>query len=125
MYLDYETYSGMGGKAERTAFPRLEYLARSKIDRYTQNRVREMAAVPEAVLRCMVELINAMSISDPSQSAASAPLSGFSNDGYSESYAEPVTAEKLEDNLYWLICDYLVTETDDNGTPLMWRGVTA
>ena len=57
--------------------------------------------------------------------AAEAPLSGFSNDGYSESYAEPVTAERLEANLYGLILAYLSTETDDSGTPLLWLGVDA
>ena len=125
MYLDFATYKSMGGSAEETAFPRLEYLAEKKIDRYTQGRVKAMEAVPEAVQRCMVEIINAMSAADPAKMAAEAPLSGFSNDGYSESYAEPVTAERLEANLYGLILDYLSTETDDSGTPLLWLGVDA
>ena len=125
MYLDYSTYKSMGGSAEETALPRLEYLAEKKIDRYTQGRVKAMETVPEAVQRCMVEIINAMSTADPAKMAAEAPLSGFSNDGYSESYAEPVTAERLEANLYGLILDYLSTETDDSGTPLLWLGVDA
>lgn len=123
MYLCCDDYYFMGGKAEPEAFSRLEFLARAKIDRYTQGRVKAMQEVPEAVQRCMVELINAMIDADPTHAATTAPLSGFSNDGYSESYASPVTAESLERNLYGLICDYLATETDDHGTPLMWLGV--
>lgn len=125
MYLDYETYVSMGGTVDSAAFPRLEYMAEKRIDRYTQGRVKAMEAVPEAVQRCMVEVIGVMSKSDPTKTASTAPLSGFSNDGYSESYAEPMTADGLEANLYGLILDYLSTETDDNGTPLLWLGVDA
>lgn len=67
----------------------------------------------------MAELINAMYMADPTKTASEAPLSGFSNDGYSESYAEPVTAERLEANLYNMIVDYLAAETDHSGTPLL------
>ena len=72
MYLDYETYVSMDGDVVEAAFPRLSYLAGKKIDRYTQNRVQAMRAVPEAVQRCMVELINAMGQSDPTETAATA-----------------------------------------------------
>ena len=125
LYLDYADYKGLGGAAEEAAFTRLEYMAEKKIDRYTQGRVKAMGEVPEAVQRCMVEIINAMSVADPTKTASEVPLSGFSNDGYSESYAEPMTADRLESNLHGLIVDYLSTETDDNGTPLLWLGVDA
>lgn len=123
MYLDYDTYVSMGGNVEGAAFPRLEYLAEKKIDRYTQERVKAMENVPEAVKRCMTELVNVMGRSDPTETASTAPLSGFSNDGYSESYAVPLTAETLESGLYGIIADYLSAETDDKGTPLLWLGV--
>lgn len=123
MYLDYAAYITMGGTADNAAFSRLKYLAEKKIDRYTQRRVRAMKEAPEAVQRCMTEMINVMSAADPAETASEAPLSGFSNDGYSESYAEPLTVETLEENLHRLILDYLAAETDDNGTPLLWLGV--
>lgn len=123
MYIDFSTYADMGGTVDETAFPRLEYLAEKKIDHYTQGRVKNMKKVPEAVKRCMVEIINSMGENDPTETASSASLSGFSNDGYSESYAEPMTASSQESGLYGLILDYLSTETDDNGTPLLWLGV--
>lgn len=123
MHLTYEEYSEMGGTAAEAAFPRLEYMARKRIDRYTQNRVKAMQEVPEAVKRCIVELVNAMGVTDPTKTASNAPLSGFSNDGYSESYAEPLTAETQENNLYGVIRSMLSGEYDDNGTPLLWLGV--
>lgn len=123
MYLTYDEYTQMGGTAAEAAFPRLEYMARKRIDRYTQNRVKSMKEVPEAVKRCMVELVNAMSVTDPTKTASEAPLSSFSNDGYSESYAEPLTAQAQEKNLYGVIRSMLSVEYDDNGTPLLWLGV--
>lgn len=123
MYITYDEYTQMGGTAAEAAFPRLEYMARKRIDRYTQSRVKAMTETPEAVQRCMVELVNAMDKSDPTKTAFEAALSGFSNDGYSESYAEPMTAQTLEKNLYGIIRSMLSDEYDGNGTPLLWLGV--
>lgn len=123
MYLTYDEYVQMGGTAVEAAFPRLEYMARKRIDRYTQNRVKAVQEIPEAVKRCMVELANAMDKSDPTKTASEAVLSGFSNDGYSESYAEPMTTETQENNLYGIIRSMFSGEYDDNGTPLLWLGV--
>ena len=125
VYLDYKTYLTLGGSADFTAFSRMEYLAEKRIDRYTQSRVKAMQTVPEAVQRCITELVNAMEKADPTETASTAALSGFSNDGYSESYAQAVTADTLEYGLYRLIADHLAMETDDNGTPLLWLGVGA
>ncbi len=125
MYLEYSDYLMMGGSAEAPAFSRLEFRAEKIINRFTQKRVKAMAEVPEAVKRCMVELIEAMNTADPTQTAVKPAVSGFSNDGYSESYANPVTTESLETAYYGIIRDYLATETDDNGTPLLYLGVDA
>lgn len=123
MYITYDEYTQMGGTAAEAAFPRLEYMARKRIDRYTQNRVKAMQEVPESVKRCAVELVTAMSKSDPTKIASEAALSSFSNDGYSESYAEPLTAEMQEGNIYGIVRCFLAGEVDDNGTPLLFLGV--
>lgn len=123
MYLTYEEYAEMGGTVAEAAFPRLEYMARKRIDRYTQDRVKAMQEVPEAVKRCAVELVNAMGKTDPTKTASESPVSSFSNDGYSESYAEPMTEQTLESNLYGIIRSMLSGEYDNNGTPLLWLGV--
>lgn len=123
MYLTYEEYAGMGGKVEDFAFPRLAYMASKKIDRYTQSRVKAMGEIPQAVKMCVFELVNALFAADPVKVASEAQLSGFSNDGYSESYAEALTPEKLEYNLYGIIKDFLSDETNDEGVPLLYVGV--
>lgn len=123
MYITYEEYSEMGGTAAEAAFPRLEYMARKRIDRYTQGRVKNMTETPECVKRCATELVNAMDKADPTKTASEAALSGFSNDGYSESYAEPLTAHAQENNIYGIIRNMLSDECDDNGTPLLYLGV--
>lgn len=123
MYITYEEYSEMGGTAAEAAFPRLEYMARKRIDRYTQGRVKHMAETPECVRRCATEIVNAMDKADPTKTASEAALSGFSNDGYSESYAEPLTAQAQENNIYGIIRTMLSDECDDNGTPLLYLGV--
>ena len=39
-YLTFNQYQANGGKAEISAFPRLERLARKKLDYWTQNRIQ-------------------------------------------------------------------------------------
>jgi len=70
----------------------------------------------------MVELINIESVSGSNVILRPA-VSSFSNDGYSETYAEPVTAEAISAAERRLIRQYLADETDDEGTPLLWLGV--
>lgn len=123
MYLSYEEYVELGGNGDSSLFPRLSYRAESVINRYTNNRVKRMETVPEAVKRCMVELITTMYASDPAVTALSGALTGFSNDGYSENYAAP---KKSAEAVYFgTIADYLAAEKDDTGTPLLYRGVDA
>lgn len=123
MYIDFDTYVNLGGKADATAFPRLQFRAEKCVDKYTQNRVKAMQTVPYAVQMCVAELVNAMYTTDPTKTAVSPALSGYNNDGYSESYAEPLTAERFEAGLYGIVRECLVGETDDCGTPLLYAGV--
>lgn len=123
MYLDYDEYVALGGSGEFSPFLRLSHRAEAIINHYTQNRVQRMKAVPCAVKHCMVELITSMYAADPATSAVSGALVGFSNDGYSESYAKP---EVSTDAVYFgVVRDYLASERDDTGTPLLYRGVDA
>ena len=123
MYIDRTYYKANGGtEMDDAAFSRNEYRARKIVDRLTQNRVTKMAQVPEAVQRLMVELVTL----EATQGAAALdnqPVSSFSNDGYSETYAQPLTAEMVKQLEMDLVVDYLAEETDDNGTPLLYLGV--
>ena len=125
MYIDYTYFSANGGSPDITesAFPLIEYRARKLVDRMTQKRVGSMAAVPEAVMRLMVELVNIESVSGSAAITAST-VASFSNDGYSETYAEPATAQVITAAESALIHDYLAGEMDDNGTPLLYLGVS-
>lgn len=123
MYIDRTYYKNNGGtEMDEAAFSRNEYRARKIVDRLTQNRVTKMQNVPEAVQRLMVELVTL----EATQGAAALdnqPVSSFSNDGYSETYAQPLTAEMVKQLEMDLVVDYLAEETDDNGTPLLYLGV--
>lgn len=123
MYIEISYYLANGGtEMDDAAFSRNEYRARKIVDRLTQNRVTKMQNVPEAVQRLMVELVTL----EATQGAAALdnqPVSSFSNDGYSETYAQPLTAEMVKQLEMDLVVDYLAEETDDNGTPLLYLGV--
>lgn len=124
MYIDIAYYKANGGKADMTdaAFARNEFRARKQVDRLTQDRVKGMAATPEAVKRLMVELVSLES-TQGAEIAENQPVTSFSNDGYSETYADPLTRERVQEIECELVLDYLSGETDDSGTPLLWLGV--
>lgn len=124
-YIDFYYYMTHGGKHDDAICPvfnNLEFRARKLVDRYTQNRVRDMAEVPEAVQMLMVELV-ALEATQGAAALDNQAVSSFSNDGYSETYAEPMTAERIREQENELILTYLLGEQDDNGVPLLYLGV--
>lgn len=124
MYIDLAYYKVNGGKVGMTdaAFARNEFRARKLVDRLTQDRIKDMKAVPEAVKRLMVELVS-LETDQGAEIAERQPVTSFSNDGYSETYADPLTQERVKEIEYELVSEYLSGETDDSGTPLLWLGV--
>ena len=123
MYIDLSYYKTNGGKAmEDTAFPKMEFRARMLLDKLTSGRIRTMKAVPEAVKRLMVELIG-LEIGQGAEATERKSVTSFSNDGYSETYADPLTGEQVKEMQCSLISEYLAEETDDDGTPLLYLGV--
>ena len=125
MYIDLTYYKQNGSKADMTdaAFSRNEFRARKLVDQRTQGRVKNMAQVPEAVKRLMVELVTLES-TQGAELTENQAVSSFSNDGYSETYADPLTADRVKEIEIDLIEEYLSDETDDDGTPLLYLGVT-
>ena len=124
MYIDLAYYKENGGKADMTdaVFFRNEFRARKMVDRLTQGRVRNMDPVPEAVMRLMVELVS-LEESQGAELAQYQAVTSFSNDGYSETYADPLTGERVKEIECDLILEYLSDEVDDTGTPLLYLGV--
>ena len=121
IYLTYGEYSAMGGICDLTAFNRNIDRACGIIDNATHNRIEGMAEVPqraEALCRDLVEYLARYSTSDMVVSSRSQSAGGVSE---SESYVTKTDTE-LQVDIDNMIADYLMAETDDNGTPLLYRG---
>jgi hypothetical protein len=120
-YLTYKEYSNMGGVLDLTAFNRNIDRACGVIDNATHNRIECMEEVPQkakALCRDLVEYLARYSTSDMVVSSRSQSAGGVSE---SESYVTKTDAE-LQADIGNMIADYLMAETDDNGTPLLYRG---
>ena len=120
-YLTYEEYKSMGGELNEAAFLRNVDRACGFVDLHTKSRLQSVLEVSQRVkagVRDLVEyLANNVSsgkvITSKSQSAC-----GVSE---SESYATK-TADDMDAEMLNIVYDYLATEKDDCGTPLMYRG---
>jgi hypothetical protein len=111
----------MGGVLDLTAFNRNIDRACGIIDNATHNRIECMAEVPQrakALCRDLVEYLAGYSTSDMVVSSRSQSAGGVSE---SESYVTKTDVE-LQADIDNMIADYLMTETDDNDTPLLYRG---
>lgn len=120
-YLTYEEYSNMGGVLDLTAFNRYIDRACGIIDNATHNRIEPMHGVPRKVkslCRDLIEYLARYSTSDMVVSSRSQSAGGVSE---SESYVTKTDVE-LQTDIDNMIADYLMAETDDNGTPLLYRG---
>lgn len=120
-YIEYQEYLGIGGICDATAFNRYIDRACGIIDNATHNRIECMAEVPQrvkALCRDLVEYLARYSTSDMVVSSRSQSAGGVSE---SESYVTKTDVE-LQAYIDNMIVDYLMAETDDNGTPLLYRG---
>jgi hypothetical protein len=124
VYITFAEYQSMGGTVtSESTFSMLEYKAEKLVDYYTAGRVSKMSAVPEAVQRLMVELINIDNVANAQVLVESPAVSSFSNDGFSESYAEPVTTDSLHKIRTGLFTQYLSNVWYDDVTLLLSRGL--
>ena len=126
-YNEYLSFVEEGSEAAQLSpatFAIAEFRARKAIDYWTDSRVQAMETVPEAVKHCMVAIIKLDSKYGAEAQIENPLLSSFSTDGYSESYgsatdqqaaARKAVAEGIQQWLYG--------ETDDNGVPLLYRGL--
>lgn len=117
MYLTYEEYKTRGGTLEDAAFSRFAFGAEQTIRRATFGRVDGMQKVPESVKWLVFELVGMAE-----QAAENANLSSEKVGEWSKSY-EVVTEADRQAKTNALIRNYLASETDDNGIPLLYLGV--
>ena len=121
IYLTYEEYSNIGGICDLTAFNRFSDRAFGIVDNATHNRIEYMADVPQrakALCRDLVEYLARNDITEMAVTSRSQSAGGVSE---SESYATK-TADDVYGDIQNMLYDYLGAETDDNGTPLLYRG---
>lgn len=103
MYLTYEEYSSLGGKAPESDFQRLELLAEKRLNYWTMDRITE----PDDDIRlCMTLIVDA----EYSDQAGEHDVSSFSNDGVSVSFADAQTREQKRSDVYDRIVEILPVE---------------
>ncbi len=124
MYLTYEEYKSYGGTLSETDFPLMEFKCRKRIDKLTDCRVQKMTSVPEAVKLCMMSLIKLESAAGTEAQVENPVVTSFSTDGYSESYGKAMGASEASTAMNSTVYSMLYGELDDNGVPLLYRGVT-
>lgn len=124
MYLTYEEYKNYGGTLSETEFPLMEFKCRKRIDKLTDCRVQKMASVPEAVKLCMMSLIKLESAAGTEAQVENPVVTSFSTDGYSESYGKAMGASEASTAMNSTVYSMLYGELDDDGVPLLYRGVT-
>lgn len=122
-YLTYDEYIELGGQAEKERFTLLEFKARKRIDYLTDSRVQEMQEVPEAVKLCMTALINVESKTGLEAQIDAPVVTSFSTDGYSESYGKALGTSEIGQEQDIMIREMLYGELNDEGIPLLYRGL--
>ena len=120
-YIEYQEYLGIGGICDATAFNRNIDRACGIIDNATHNRIECMAEIPQrakALCRDLVEYLARNNTTEIAVTSRSQSAGGVSE---SESYVVK-TADDAYGDIQNMIYDYLLNVTDDNGTPLLYRG---
>ncbi len=120
-YLTYEQYREIGGELNEAAFKRNIDRACGFIDLHTQSRLQGVLEVSQSVKACMRDLVEYLANNVSSGKAVTSRSQSAGGVSESESYATKTTDEMNYEMLN-IVCDYLATEKDDCGTPLMYRG---
>ena len=121
IYLTYEEYSNMGGICDLTAFNRNIDRACGVIDNATHNRIEYMADVPQRAKALCRDLVEYLARNDTTEIAVTSRSQSAGGVSEIESYVTKTNVE-LQADIDNMIDDYLMAETDDNGTPLLYRG---
>lgn len=120
-YLTYEEYSEIGGTLDLAAFNRSIDRACGVIDMYTRNRLWCATIVSHRVKACVRALVDFLDANNSGGVAVTSRSQSAGGVSESENYATK-TLEDVNNEAYSIVYDYLVMETDDCGTPLLYRG---
>ena len=103
MYLTYEEYKGLGGKAEQSAFPTFLRKASRKLEYFTQDRIKSLEIVPDTVKECLTDFIDMMLESENGEK-----VSSFTTGSVSVSFADDKATD--DDKMYQIALEYLPIE---------------
>ena len=120
-YIEYQEYLEMGGICDAAAFNRNIDHACGIIDNATHNRIECMAEVPQKAKALCRDLVEYLARNDTTELAVTSRSQSAGGVSESESYVTKTEVE-LQADIDNMIVDYLMAETDDNGTPLLYRG---
>ena len=121
IYLTYEEYLNIGGICDLTAFNRFSDRAFSIIDNATHNRIEYMADVPQRAKALCRDLVEYLARNDTTEIAVTSRSQSAGGVSESEGYVTK-NADDVYGDIQNMIYDYLLNVTDDNGTPLLYRG---
>lgn len=122
-YLTFEEYKKYGGALTQPEFIPLEFRARKQIDYLTNSRIQNMECVPEAVRLCILSAITILGAAGAEAQIKNPTVTSYNTDGYSESYGKALGADDADKAVTNIIKTGLYGENDDNGVPLLYRGV--
>lgn len=123
-YLSFDEYVSLGGSLSEEDFRLAEFKARSRIDRLTLGRVKDMAEVPEEVKLAMMVIMKVDGKFGADAQVDSAIVSSYSTDGYSESYGgASEQASAAQSQLNQEVYKMLFGVEDDHGVPLIYKGL--
>lgn len=120
-YLTYEEYSSLGGELPLTAFNRNIDRACGFIDLHTQSRLQRVSEVSQRAKACVRDLVEYLAKNVSSGRMITSKSQSAGGVSESESYATKTTDE-MNCEMLNIVYDYLATEKDDCGTPLMYGG---
>ena len=120
-YLTYEEYTEIGGTLDLTAFNRNIDRACGFIDLHTQSRLQSVLEVSQRAKACVRDLVEYFAANVSSGKTVTSKSQSAGGVSESESYTTKTTDE-INAEMLCIVYDYLATEKDDCGTPLMYRG---
>ena len=120
-YLTYEEYTEIGGTLDLTAFKRNIDRACGFVDLHTQSRLQTVLEVSQRAKACVRDLVECLANNVSVVKAVTSKSQSAGGVSESESYATKTT-DDINAEMLCIVYDYLATEKDDNGTPLMYRG---
>ncbi len=121
-YLTYEEYTEIGGTLDLTAFKQNIDHACEFVDLHTQGRLQSILKISQRVKTCLRDCVEYLANNISSAKTITGNSKSVSGESESECYVTKCTDE-IKAEMLCIVYDYLISEEDDNGTPLMYSGI--